>query len=139
MYKHILLAADGSQNSIRAAKEAVKIAQINAETLVTIIFIIDMEKAKTDVLHSSSNESLYMERRRKIVPIEELFNEHQVRYKVEIIHGSPGPEIIKFANTQNVDLVVIGSRGLNSLQEMVLGSVSHKVMKRVKCPAMLVK
>ncbi|WP_079526605.1 universal stress protein [Solibacillus isronensis] len=139
MYQHILLAADGSQNSIRAAKEALKIAQINAETLVTIIFIIDMEKAKTDVLHSSSIESLYMERRRKLVPIEELFNEHQVRYKVEIIHGSPGPEIIKFANTQNVDLVVIGSRGLNSLQEMVLGSVSHKVMKRVQCPAMLVK
>ncbi|MFS0875272.1 universal stress protein [Solibacillus isronensis] len=139
MYQHILLAADGSQNSIRAAKEALKIAQINAETLVTIIFIIDMEKAKTDVLHSSSIESLYMERRRKLEPIEELFNEHQVRYKVEIIHGSPGPEIIKFANTQNVDLVVIGSRGLNSLQEMVLGSVSHKVMKRVQCPAMLVK
>lgn len=139
MYQHILLAADGSQNSIRAAKEALKIAQINAETLVTIIFIIDMEKAKTDVLHSSSIESLYMERRRKLVPIEELFNEHQVHYKVEIIHGSPGPEIIKFANTQNVDLVVIGSRGLNSLQEMVLGSVSHKVMKRVQCPAMLVK
>lgn len=139
MYQNILLAADGSQNSIRAAKEALKIAQINAETLVTIIFIIDMEKAKTDVLHSSSTESLYMERRRKLVPIEELFNEHQVRYKVEIIHGSPGPEIIKFANTQNVDLVVIGSRGLNSLQEMVLGSVSHKVMKRVQCPAMLVK
>lgn len=139
MYQHILLAADGSQNSIRAAKEALKIAQINAETLVTIIFVIDMEKAKTDVLHSSSIESLYMERRRKLVPIEELFNEHQVRYKVEIIHGSPGTEIIKFANTQNVDLVVIGSRGLNSLQEMVLGSVSHKVMKRVQCPAMLVK
>ncbi|MER2029767.1 MAG: universal stress protein [Solibacillus sp.] len=139
MYQHILLAADGSQNSIRAAKEALKIAQINAETLVTIIFIIDMEKAKTDVLHSSSIESLYMERRRKLVPIEELFKEHQVRYKVEIIHGSPAPEIIKFANTQNVDLVVIGSRGLNSLQEMVLGSVSHKVMKRVQCPAMLVK
>ena len=139
MYQHILLAADGSQNSIRAAKEALKIAQINAETLVTIIFIIDMEKAKTDVLHSSSIESLYMERRRKLVPIEELFNEHQVRYKVEIIHGSPGPEIIKYANTQNVDLVVIGSRGLNSLQEMVLGSVSHKVMKRVQCPAMIVK
>ncbi|EGR8654283.1 universal stress protein, partial [Listeria monocytogenes] len=33
----------------------------------------------------------------------------------------------------------IGSRGLNSLQEMVLGSVSHKVMKRVNCPALIVK
>ena len=139
MYQHILLAADGSQNSVRAAKEALKIAQADAETFVTIIFVIDMEKVKTDILHSSSIDSLYMERRRKLVPIEELFKEHQIRYKVEMVHGSPGPEIIKYANTQNVDLVVIGSRGLNSLQEMVLGSVSHKVMKRVHCPAMLVK
>lgn len=56
-----------------------------------------------------------------------------------ILHGTPGPEIIKYANEQQVDLVVIGSRGLNSLQEMVLGSVSHKVMKRVNCPALIVK
>lgn len=94
MYQHILLAADGSQNSMRAAKEALKIAQVNAETLVTIIFVIDMEKAKTDVLHSSSIESLYMERRRKLVPIEELFSEQQVQYKVEMIHGSPGPKLL---------------------------------------------
>lgn len=35
--------------------------------------------------------------------------------------------------------VLVGSRGLNLLQEMVLGSVSHKVMKRVHCPALIVK
>ena len=139
MYQHILLAADGSENSLRAAKEAVKIAKINAETMVTIIFVIDMVKVKTEVLHASSNEGLYMERRQKIVPIEQLFQDEQIKCQVEMIHGSPGPEIIKYANTQNVDLVVIGSRGLNSLQEMVLGSVSHKVMKRVQCPAMIVR
>ena len=139
MYQHILLAADGSENSLRAAKEAVKIAKLNPDTMVTIIFVIDMVKVKTEVLHASSNEGLYMERRQKIVPIEQLFQDEQIKCQVEMIHGSPGPEIIKYANTQNVDLVVIGSRGLNSLQEMVLGSVSHKVMKRVQCPAMIVK
>ncbi|MEK3765673.1 universal stress protein [Solibacillus sp. FSL K6-4121] len=139
MYQHILLAADGSENSFRAAKEAVKIAKLTHETMVTIIFVIDMVKVKTEVLHASSNEGLYMERRQKIVPIEQLFKDEQIKCKVEMIHGSPAPEIIKYANTQNIDLVVIGSRGLNSLQEMVLGSVSHKVMKRVQCPAMIVK
>ncbi|WP_370876089.1 universal stress protein [Evansella vedderi] len=37
------------------------------------------------------------------------------------------------------DLVVIGSRWLNKLREMVLGRVSHKVAKRVACPVMIVK
>lgn len=139
MYQHILLAADGSENSMRAAKEAMKLAKVSSETTVTILFVIDIEKVKTDVLHASSVESLYMERRQKLVPIEQLFEAENIHYKVEMVHGSPGPEIIKFANTQQVDLVIIGSRGLNSLQEMVLGSVSHKVMKRVECPAMIVK
>ncbi|AWE07562.1 universal stress protein [Lysinibacillus sp. 2017] len=139
MYPHILLAADGSENSIRAAKEALKIAKCGDKTKVTILFVIDVEKVKTEVLHAQSIDSLYMERRQKLVPIEQLFESENLNFNVQMTHGTPGPEIIKFANTQNVDLVIIGSRGLNGLQEMVLGSVSHKVMKRVNCPAMLVK
>lgn len=139
MYQHILLAADGSENAMRAAKEALKIAKVSPNCKVTILFVIDLEKVKTEVLYASSIESLYMARRQKLVPIEQLFESEHIHVQVELIHGIPGPEIIKFANSQNVDLVIIGSRGLNSLQEMVLGSVSHKVMKRVNCPAMIVK
>lgn len=139
MYPNILLAADGSENSIRAAKEAVKIAKLSDETSVTILFVIDVEKVKKEVLHAQSIDSLYMERRQKLLPIEQLFEEQNITFKVEMVHGTPGPEIVKYANSQSVDLVIIGSRGLNSLQEMVLGSVSHKVMKRVNCPAMIVK
>ena len=40
---------------------------------------------------------------------------------------------------RDIDLVIAGSRGLNTLQEMVLGSVSHKIAKRVKCPVMIIK
>ena len=56
-----------------------------------------------------------------------------------ILLASDGSEIVKYANEQKVDIVVIGSRGLNALQEMVLGSISHKVMKRVNCSALIVK
>ena len=139
MYQHILLAADGSDNSMRAANEALKIAKASSQCKVTILFVIDIEKVKTEVLHASSVDSLYMERRQKLVPVEQLFVAEQINVKIEMIHGTPGPEIVKYANSHDVDLVIIGSRGLNSLQEMVLGSVSHKVMKRVNCPAMIVK
>lgn len=139
MYKHILLAADGSPNAVRAAKEAIKIASCNSESLVEVIFVVDFDQSKTDILHSTSNEALSLERRRKISNIERLLKDSAIPYKVTMRHGSPGPEIVKYANEQQVDLVVIGSRGLNGLQEMVLGSVSHKVMKRVNCPALIVK
>lgn len=137
MYQHILLAVDGSKNALRAAKEAVKIA--SSDSLIEMVYVADFEKAKTDVLHAKSSESLLLERKRKVAPIEELLRAAGKHFKLTILHGIPGPEIVKYANENKVDIVVIGSRGLNGLQEMVLGSVSHKVMKRVQCPALIVK
>ncbi|MEK9196748.1 universal stress protein [Ureibacillus sp. 179-F W5.1 NHS] len=139
MYKQILLAADGSENAVRATKEAIKIASFHKDSIIDVVYVVDFEKTKVEVLHSSSSEALNLERRKKLSKIEHLLRESNISYKVIILHGTPGLEIVKYANEQQVDLVVIGSRGLNSLQEMVLGSVSHKVMKRVNCPALIVK
>lgn len=139
IYKHILIAADGSENAIRAAKEAIKIASLNKLAMVEIVYVASFDRAKTDVLHAASAESLHLERRKKTEQIEQLMYNANVTYKVTMLHGNPGPEIVSYANEQKVDLVIIGSRGLNALQEMVLGSVSHKVMKRVNSPVMIVK
>ncbi|MCS5501165.1 universal stress protein [Lysinibacillus sp. A4] len=137
MYKYILLAVDGSENSVRAAKEAVKIASENS--LIEMVYVADFEKAKTEVLHAVSSESLLLERKRKVALVEEVLRVAGSNFKLTILHGTPGPIIVKYANEKQVDLVIIGSRGLNTLQEMVLGSVSHKVMKHVHCPALIVK
>lgn len=137
MYQHILLAVDGSDNAVRAAKEAVKIA--SNDSLIEMVYVADFDKAKTEMLHAGSSESLMLERKRKVAPVEEILRAAGKQFKLTILHGTPGLEIVKYANENKVDIVVIGSRGLNGLQEMVLGSVSHKVMKRVQCPALIVK
>jgi len=139
MYKYILLAADGSENAVRATKEAIKIASCNEDSLIEVVYVVDFDKSKSEVLHTSSSEALNLLRRKKISKVEQTLKESNVSYKVTFLHGVPGPEIVNYANKQQVELVVIGSRGLNGLQEMVLGSVSHKVMKRVNCPALIVK
>lgn len=139
MYKKILLAADGSDHSIRATSEVIKIASMNETSTVTVVLVADYSQAKSDVLHSGSSVELDMKRRRKLMPVEELLRAANINYRVEILHGVPGPSIVEFANKQTYELLVIGSRGLNSLQEMVLGSVSHKVVKRAECPVMIVK
>ena len=139
MYEHILLAADGSENSIRAANEAIKLAKCSPDSIIELVMVTDFDKSKQDILHSQSAESLILERRRKIFHVEQLLKSQQANYKVTFLKGTPGPEIIRYTNEQKADLLVIGSRGLNGLQEMVLGSVSHKVMKHVQCPALIVK
>ncbi|WP_394121896.1 universal stress protein [Planococcus donghaensis] len=139
MYNRILLAVDGSEHSERAAKEAVKLASGSPESEVTIVFVADYDNAKYEVLHSGSSVELDLKRRKKLQPIEEALATGKINYKLEILHGTPGPAIVEYTNKEKFDVLVIGSRGLNSLQEMVLGSVSHKVVKRANCPVLIVK
>lgn len=138
MYSHIVLAADGSDNALRAAKHAVALAKLG-DGKIEVVYVADFKKAKYEVLHAESNEALEYERRQKVRPVEELLIAEAITYEVKILHGDPGPTIVEYVNEQAADLVIIGSRGLNSLQEMVLGSVSHKVVKRVKAPVLVVK
>lgn len=138
MYSHILLTTDGSDNALRAAKHAVALAKLG-DGKIEVVYVADFKKAKYEVLHAESNEALEYERRQKVRPVEELLIAEAITYEVKILHGEPGPTIVEYVNEQGADLVIIGSRGLNSLQEMVLGSVSHKVVKRVKAPVLVVK
>ncbi len=139
MYMKILLAVDGSEHSLRAAKQALNIAGANPDAKITIVYVADHANAKNDVLHSGSSAELDLQRRKKLQPVEEAIASQNVKYRVEILHGTPGPAIVEYANEEKFDILVIGSRGLNSLQEMVLGSVSHKVVKRANCPVLIVK
>ena len=139
MYKNILLAVDGSEHSLRATKEAIKISSLVNDCMIEVVYVVDYSKSKDEVLHSQGKEELEMSRRKKLLPIEEQLKSSNLSYNLKLLHGEPGPSIVEYANKENFDLVVIGSRGLNSLQEMVLGSVSHKVVKRVKCPVLIIK
>src|SRR5699024_4947583 len=139
MFKRILLAVDGSEHSIRATDEAVKIASLINDCVIEVVLVADHSKAKTDILHTQGKEELYFARRQKIAPIEEKLTDETLNYEVKILHGDPGPTIVDHANKGNFDVVIVGSRGLNTLQEMVLGSVSHKVAKRVNSPVLIVK
>ncbi|MBB6023573.1 nucleotide-binding universal stress UspA family protein [Paenibacillus sp. JGP012] len=139
MYQHILLAADGSKNAIRAAKEAAYIASLIPDAEVEILFVVDLSKVKEEVLHSQNHEEIEMKRKQKLMPVQQELTEKHVKYRVTFVNGDPGPTIVDYANKNSVDLLIIGSRGLNSLQEFVLGSVSHKVVKRAHCPVMIVK
>ncbi|UQZ74956.1 universal stress protein [Niallia circulans] len=139
MYSTILLAIDGSKNSLRATEEAVKLASLQAGTVITVIHAVDFSQSKYDVLHAQGKTELELARRNKFLSIEEYLHSKNITYKLTILHGEPGPVIVEYANKNSFDLLVIGSRGLNTLQEMVLGSVSHKVIKRAKCPVLVVK
>ncbi|BAQ11182.1 universal stress protein [Bacillus sp. OxB-1] len=135
----IAVAIDGSENALRAARHAITLAQHFPEAQLEIIHVADFNKAKDERLLAQSEESLLLKRKQKTDPVLELANASGVKAKVSVLKGNPSQEIIKYVNAEAVDHLVIGSRGLNTFQEMMLGSVSHKVMKHVDCPVTVVK
>lgn len=137
MYKKILLAADGSDYSYRAAQETLNL--LHEDSDVTILNVVDVSDSKNEVLHSGPSESIVRKRKEKLAKIEALYRDNNVTYNVQFAQGTPNETVVKHANNGTYDIVVLGSRGLNTLQEMMLGSVSHKVTKRSNIPVLIVK
>ncbi|MFZ3580169.1 universal stress protein [Virgibacillus sp. DJP39] len=138
MFNRILLAVDESKHSYRSASYAIELAKKFNGT-IDVVYVVDGQTSKEDVLHSGNKMAIEQKRKEKIKSIQELFDQTDIDFRVHILHGEPGPVIVEFANKNNFDCVVLGSRGLNNLQTMILGSVSHKVAKRVNCPVLIVK
>ena len=137
MYKSILLAADGSDNSYRAAEEALNV--IDEVGKVTILNVLDPEESKREILHSSASESMLSKKKEKISKITNLYDDRGIDYEVRIERGVANETVVNIANSGEFGAVILGTRGLNSLQEMVMGSVSHKVAKRSDIPVIIVK
>ena len=141
MYKHILLCIDNTENSYRAAEEAVKIVSCNSNPLLYVLHIADIAKAKNEVLHTHSTEELEYLRRKKFERFEILLKENNINYTFSIKHGDPAQIIVKTANDGLYDLIIIGGRDKmpNPIPELMLGSVSSKIAKKVKIPVVIIK
>jgi nucleotide-binding universal stress UspA family protein len=53
--------------------------------------------------------------------------------------GRPGSEILKFAEKNKFDLIVIGARGSGAGKELLLGSVSSYIIHKSKIPVLLIR
>ncbi|MDE4084719.1 universal stress protein [Planococcus maritimus] len=139
MYQHILVAIDGSDHSKRAAHHAIQLVADTPEAQATIICAVDYGKSEKESNRGLTSEQIIAATHEHMAPFEDLFHQAGVRVKSIIVQGAPGPAIVSHANEHPYDLVIIGSRGLNLVQEFVLGSVSHKVAKHVKAPVLVIK
>lgn len=67
----------------------------------------------------------------------ELKNLKKVSTRLE--DGDPADRILGYINKENIDCVILGSRGLNNVKGLFLGSVSQKVASRSPCTCISVK
>lgn len=68
---------------------------------------------------------------------EKVKNELQV--ETVVVSGVPFYEIIKFANDNKIDLIVIGTHGRTGIAHILLGSVAEKVVRKASCPVLTIR
>lgn len=139
MYKRILLAVDGSDNALRAAKEAAKLVSSQEACYLEVLYVVDSKTMKSDVLQAYDKHELEVRRRQLLKPVTDILTENDMNYEVKVLHGEAAQTIVEHANIGEFEMAILGSRGLNALQEMVLGSVSNRAIKQIKCPVLIVK
>src|ERR1700676_4893632 len=59
--------------------------------------------------------------------------------QVVTLIGSPFLEIVTYAKTQNIDLIVMGTHGRGPIAHMLMGSVAEKVVRKAPCPVLTVR
>ncbi len=137
MYKRILVAVDGSDNSLRAAQKAAELASLLGDAEVELASVIAVD-VYSDMVYDPI-EAHGDAQREIILPAVEILRGAGIEPGVKILHGRPADEVVRYAEESDAGLLVIGSRGLNALQKLALGSVSNKVIVHAKCPVLVVK
>lgn len=149
MISNILLADDGSEISDIAFEKAAEISKAFDSRLFLVHVIDHIEippsiifgNDKGLIMNAKSNIGQAMERgwnKRAKEKIEKL-NEQKINANSKCLTGSAADKILEFAETTNIDLIVMGSRRLKGVSKIkALGSVARKVSEAANCPVLLV-
>jgi nucleotide-binding universal stress UspA family protein len=141
MFERVLLATDGSSHAERAADAAIHLAKELTNTSVTLLHVSASAPKRSDLVNARFDVKsvLLEEAHRAILTTKQKFRSEGIPIKLEVALGDPATEIVKHAENGQYGLIIVGSRGLNRLNEVLLGSVSHQVAHEAKCPVMIVK
>lgn len=142
MIKQILLAADGSEGSRRAAAFAREIAQATGArvTLLHVLEPIPMVNVGFaefyGVTHRQPTEEEMEQLRKALHEMMEGFPAD--RSEVVLEYGNPADTIVAQAKQRNADLIVIGARGMGAVGRFLVGSVSDRVVHHSECSVTVV-
>ncbi|HEY6949828.1 MAG TPA: universal stress protein, partial [Nitrososphaeraceae archaeon] len=140
--RRILVAVDGSDVSFNASKYAIDLAKTNGAELIALHVIYPTYSQYETVL-SPRPERLQdvtrkeMEERQQYVDkVKQQATEKKVIVKTDIIVGitSIVKEIVEYAENNNVDIIVVGSRGMTGFKRILLGSVASDIVTYSHCP-----
>jgi nucleotide-binding universal stress UspA family protein len=139
----LLVAVDGSKNSLSAAKYAARLAaSLKGKSHITLISVHDdtaLKHFKKYVPKDTVSDYLRGLSEKDLTSAQKLFDKMGVAHDMVIRYGHPADQIKAVSESGKFDLIVMGSKGRSSIKDLVVGSVAHKVLALAKVPVLLVK
>lgn len=143
MFKKIIVTLDGSPGTKKTLQAAFSLSNGNHSKLffVHVAKEVHPKFATGELAQSVSDLNIAMREEG-----EEILNgasaeaeQNDIPCSAELLVGDPAEEILNFAKREKSDLIIMGSRGLGTFKEWMLGSVSHKVTQLAECPVLVIK
>jgi nucleotide-binding universal stress UspA family protein len=155
MYKKILYPTDFSETAELALNQVKAFRTLKAEEVILLHVIDERDIKKKDIFSlllgvaglNKSVEEFENELKNKLIKeakskMEGIKKElEDIGYKVKdiVVVGVPYKEIVKIAEDEGVDIIIMGSHGKTNLRDILLGSVTENVIKKSNKPVLVVK
>lgn len=144
MYKKLLVAYDGSFMSREAIENAKFYAKQKENVQVHIISVLETKAPATNM---SLSKSMMNELKERLQPqmdeIAKEFEKNNVHITTQLIaqegQKNPGKVIVQYAKENDIEVILVGSRGMGNIKSMLLGSVSKHVVQHADCHVFVMK
>ena len=141
MFTNILVPIDGSDNSYRALDAALLLSE-KLGSNITVIHVMEevpithigSEKMLNELLEAYKKENQGI-----LLKSSEIANQKGLTIKTFLLQGNPASVILDYNKKEKFDLVIMGSRGLGKFKELILGSVSSKIVHHSPCAVLLIR
>lgn len=144
MFRKILYPTDFSDVSKIAVNYLIQLKDAGAEEVV-ILHVVDTRNQHMPNIYNAFPELSMLGEKEAISAKNEArqmaegLNNAGIKTVIRIEKGVPFKEILRVEQEENVSLIVIGSHGTSNVKEMLLGSVSEKVIRKATKPVLVVK
>jgi nucleotide-binding universal stress UspA family protein len=144
MFEKILFPTDFSDVAAKALQYVKRLKEAGSREVI-VLHVIDQSNLELLSSYSTIQDFVGIEReieKRSSEEIALIVNElkqHGFSVKERLEKGVPLRVVLKVAEEENPSVIVIGSHGKGNLEEMLLGSVSEKVVRKAKHPVLVIK
>lgn len=139
MYEHILVPTDGSEGTARAVENALEIAE-RFDSTIHALFVVDAATTFPADFNMDRLIDKYEEEGENAV--EDIAGKSDAR-GVDVVtavrEGDPFEVINRYAETNDIDMVVMGTHGRSGVDRLVMGSVAERVVRTSEVPVLTVR